>query len=58
MNNRGVTSGILLILAGTLTLATAYALHHTTNALLLAGLGLIVGGVALYIGGIKHGGRY
>lgn len=58
MEKKCVTSGILLILAGALTLAAAYALHRTTNALLATGLGLILAGVALYVGGIKHGGRY
>ncbi len=58
MEKKWVTSGILLILAGTLTLAAAYALHHTTNGLLATGLGLIIGGMAVYVGGIKHGGRY
>lgn len=58
MDKKCVTLGILLILAGALTLAVAYALHHTTNGLLAIGLGLIVVGMALYVGGIKHGGRY
>lgn len=58
MNKRFASVGILLILAGVLTLATAYFLHHTTNGLLTTGLLLIVGGSVLYVGAIKHGGHY
>lgn len=58
MNKKFASIGILLILSGVITLATAYFLHHTTNSLLTTGLLLIVGGIVLYVGGIKHGGRY
>lgn len=58
MNKKFASIGILLILSGVITLATAYFLHHTTNGLLTTGLLLIVGGIVLYVGGIKHGGRY
>lgn len=58
MNKKFASIGILLILSGVITLATAYFLHHTTNDLLTTGLLLIVGGIVLHVGGIKHGGRY
>ena len=50
--------GILLIVAGTCLLFIGYLLHHTTNAVLLTGLLLIIVGIVGYIQGIKRNQGY
>ena len=50
--------GVLLIVAGTGLLLTAYLAHYTTNTILAAGLLLIVAGVIGYIQAVKHSNRY
>ena len=54
MRKRLPLLGILLIIAGTLVLLTAYLLHHTTNPILLTGILLVLGGVVAYVLGVKQ----
>ena len=50
--------GILLVVAGTFLLFTAYLLHYTTNYILIGGLVLIIAGIVGYVQGIKHSNGY
>lgn len=50
--------GILLVVAGTLLLFTAYLTKHTTNNILIGGLVLIIAGIVGYVQGVKHSEGY
>ena len=58
-NNIKEYAGVILIMLGTLTLATTrISSHASSNTLLVIGFMLVVAGIGVHIWSIKHESKY